>query len=391
MTEHAHLSASGAYRWLACPGSPTLAASVPAPPAGPFAAEGTAAHHMLEKYFRNEVKLSSWSTVKGVEVDKAMIAAVEMCVSFAEGVLYSSKGATLEAEQRVNLDQVAPDMFGTADLVIDAPFETLTIIDYKHGAGVNVEATDNPQLAYYALGVLAKYGQDYERLNLIIIQPRIRAGFEKVKLWQVDDIDQFVRDWTAKFKAGKQRCDAQKDTYVTGKHCQFCAGAAVCPQLYKEALEVAKMEFDGPKTLPRFPEPETQEIDRIAFILDHMDAVRGYLNRVSGFAIQMLESGAEIPGYKLVARRQNRKWRSERNTEKFLRSKGVLDIHETKLKSPYQIESVIASKKTIEEIQDYIATPDQNATIAPESDTRPAINALSDFDIIEDEDDNFEL
>ena len=46
--EHSELSASGAYRWMACPGSVQLCRTVPAKPSSSYALEGTAAHELAE-------------------------------------------------------------------------------------------------------------------------------------------------------------------------------------------------------------------------------------------------------------------------------------------------------------------------------------------------------
>lgn len=51
---------------------------------------------------------------------------------------------------------------------------TLRICDYKHGLGVLVDATDNPQMKCYALGALELFDDifDIDNVSMTIYQPR---------------------------------------------------------------------------------------------------------------------------------------------------------------------------------------------------------------------------
>ena len=63
--------------------------------------------------------------------------------------------------------------FGTADFVIVAD-DVMTIIDFKYGLGVLVEAENNSQMRMYALGALNLFESLYEikKVRMIIFQPR---------------------------------------------------------------------------------------------------------------------------------------------------------------------------------------------------------------------------
>ena len=64
---------------------------------------------------------------------------------------------TLLVEHRVDLTPLRPPvpMFGTADAIVIKPKRRqLHVIDLKYGAGVLVEAENNPQTRYYGLGAL---------------------------------------------------------------------------------------------------------------------------------------------------------------------------------------------------------------------------------------------
>lgn len=383
MTNHAKLAASNSHRWINCPGCVALAASLPASTTSIFAKEGTVAHKIISDYFSKKIGVNSWSAIDGIPITDEMKKSINTCIAFCEQLLYSQKGAQLYSEQKVCLKSIDKEMFGTADIIIDVPFDNLTVIDYKHGSGVEVFVENNSQLAYYALGALEKLGTNYDFMDLIIVQPRLRPGKLKIKKWHIADVPAFIEHWTEIFTTARLKVEMFPSKYIAGSHCQFCGGTAICPALYKKTLELAQKEFDTLDTLAAFPAPESLELQRLAQILQSANSIRKYLSAVESLAIQMLQSGAAIPRYKLVARRQNRKWRDENNVLQYLEKIGLKDIFESrKLKSPHQIEQMVSDKKTIEGLQMYLAdTNTNNTTIAHESDGREAVNPLSDFDI----------
>lgn len=61
----------------------------------------------------------------------------------------SCKDPMIMIEQRLDFSQWVPGGFGTGDCLIVAD-DTLTVIDYKHGLGVLVDAERNPQMMCYA-------------------------------------------------------------------------------------------------------------------------------------------------------------------------------------------------------------------------------------------------
>jgi hypothetical protein len=80
------------------------------------------------------------------------------------------------AEVRVDFSDYVPEGFGTCDNVMIGG-DTITITDYKHGKGVQVDAESNTQMMLYALGALKKYAQIFgdtiKNVRLCIVQPRI--------------------------------------------------------------------------------------------------------------------------------------------------------------------------------------------------------------------------
>jgi len=79
-----------------------------------------------------------------------------------------------------------------------------------------------------------------------------------------------------------------------------------------------------------------------------------------------------VPGYKLVAKRANRKWIDPELVESFVRSNAVEDYaYETKLRSVAQMEKVLKPLGVEVPAAFWDQTP-SGYTIAPEQDPRPA-------------------
>ena len=152
-------------------------------------AEGTLAHEIAEQKLRGAYEEVKSSTVKS-RITKAKKNAVwegeplykgemEECtdeyVSYIGGIYNQLRNPKIWIEKRVSMTPLSPDMFGTCDCAILSE-EVLHVIDYKHGRGVAVDVTDNPQAKLYAYGVLCdpsvRMLYNPQRIVLHIVQPR---------------------------------------------------------------------------------------------------------------------------------------------------------------------------------------------------------------------------
>lgn len=155
---HASLGASGAHRWIACPGSIRTGAGIPNK-SSRYADEGTAAHQLAERCLRDGSDAASHiggiESVRGVAhvVEEGMAEAVQVFLGIVR--THRAPGDALLIERRFDLSSIHPGMFGTNDACVISPSRrTLHVFDYKHGKGHAVEAAGNPQLRYYGLGAL---------------------------------------------------------------------------------------------------------------------------------------------------------------------------------------------------------------------------------------------
>jgi predicted ArsR family transcriptional regulator len=137
---------------------------------------------------------------------------------------------------------------------------------------------------------------------------------------------------------------------------------------------VAKEAFAPVPQSP--PAPDALTHDDLRRIMDAADMVESWLSAVRTHVRSLIENGLAQPeelGYKLVAGRASRKWKSEDEAEKALKSL-LADPDEAyvrKLLSPAQAEKLLkgADKKAL----DPLVEVSRGVQLAPLSDKREAI------------------
>ena len=397
---HAKLSPSAAKRWMACPGSIRLCAGIPYQ-SSTYADEGTVAHAVAEAILRDtKPNMSPGSAslyvgrygivektgVKFVTADKAkgnpkahrvtqeMADAVQVYIDH----VLSLPGDTRVVEAKVSAEAYAPGVYGTADAIVVDPFETLYVVDYKHGAGVPVYPEENPQAMIYALGAMAEYDMECENVEIIIVQPR--ADEERpIKSWRISTED--LRKWgqTELAEAAKRTKDPDAPV-CAGEHCRFCPAQPKCPAVAQEALAVAQQEF-SPAAIPArasLPSPELMTDEQISKVLAFAENILSpWIKEVTGYVQNRMEQGHKLPDWKLVRKRSIRKWADDDRVVAKLGVKLQGKIYDMKVKSPAQMEKVLKDHgldtKAIDPLLD--PTP-AGLTIAHASDKRPAVEVL---------------
>lgn len=260
--EHALCSASGADRWLNCPGTLALSQGLPEPEASPYAAEGTRAHELAERILRHweandrtlntawvdalrpEYADTEFDTGDGRRwgmVDYAMTY-VNLCLEQVAG--FDGKPA-VKIEHRLVLDQEL-GMFGTLDFVASGVRKgawTGMVVDLKYGKGKRVKVEDNPQLAYYAVALKRNSKKPLEQVKAVVVQPRLAQFYSELWYagWELEE-------WERKLKAGAEKAVRQlmgiePRELKRGGWCWFCPAKAVCPEMDKARNEKAAEEF----------------------------------------------------------------------------------------------------------------------------------------------------
>lgn len=233
MKAHSKFSASGAERWLACPGSVNLSEGIP-DISSKWAEEGIEAHKVLE-----EILIYKQIPPKGWAVTE-MKAHAANAANFLFKLHEKCKGSTLFAEQRVHLKFIHPEAFGTLDAAVVELFGTLHIIDFKYGAGVLVSAIENLQMIFYALAVAHDHQWNFQKVRLWIIQPRI-SGYDGPTFWEISIED--LEAYADVFRKGIARVEKEPSTFVEGTHCHWCKAKKICPLKQEKRLQQARNLF----------------------------------------------------------------------------------------------------------------------------------------------------
>ena len=352
---HSPLGASSAERWMNCPGSVKLIQTVTLPESdeSEYAREGTAAHAM-----------AAWCLEEGQDAWVAVLREPDWTPEMADAVqiyLDEVRGLTNDKtiahfEYRVSSAR-HPLFYGTVDAaVLDG--NCLHIRDFKYGAGVVVEVEDNPQILYYAYGMLQHFPA-VEHVTVGIVQPRAHHPDGHVRVAYRTAVE--VREWAEHVLFPAMDNVAIDQSLDPGAWCRFCPAKLVCPAL--TGLFGAAAKVDTRTVVHMGDEQLDREYDKLA-------AVKMYVAALEKRVLERLEAGAKMQYAKLVLKKANRVWRE--NAEEELAAKlGFDKIYETKMKSPPGIEDLGPSARKL--VKEYAYTPNTGYTVAHVLDSRLAV------------------
>ena len=376
MGSHALLSASSSKRWLNCPPSARLCAEVE-DTTSEYAKEGTDAHTLCEYKVKTMLGIEMQDPTADLSYyDEEM----ERCANdyacyIMEGLedikVYCNDPLVL-IEQRLDFSKYVPDGFGTGDCLIVAD-NTLYIIDFKYGKGVEVDSEDNPQMMCYAIGALELFDRlyDIENVCMIIFQPRI----ENISVSNMSVTELY--NWAENtLKPIAQLAYEGKGEFKAGDHCQFCKIKASCRKRAEYNMELAKYDFEEPAELT------DEEISEI--LIKSGDLV-SWVSDVKEYALNQAIQGKNYPNLKLVEGRSNRKYLNEEEAARAVIAAGY-DPYEKKLLGITSMTSLLGKTKFMEVLGDLVYKPQGKPTLVLESDKRPAMQ-INDF--IEEREENY--
>ncbi len=367
---HAVLSASSSDRWLHCPPSVRLSESYP-DRSSDFAAEGTDAHSLCEYKLKKALGLPADDPTENLtwynsEMEECADSYASYVMELLEEAKHICSDPIVCIEQRVNFSRWVQDGFGTGDCIIISD-GTLHIVDYKHGKGVEVSATGNPQLRLYSLGALEIFDgiYDIEEVCMTIFQPR-KGNISTDHISKEDLLSWADGELSEKAKLAYEG----SGDFNCGEWCRFCKAKAECRERAIYNLELARYDFEAPPLLSD---------EEIAAILTKIDALTSWASDIKEYALQQAISGKEWSGWKLVEGRSNRKYTSEAVVAAAVTEAGF-DPYEKKVLGVTAMQKMLGKSRFEELLSPYIEKPQGKPTLVPESDKRPAMNtAKNDF------------
>lgn len=359
--EHSPLGASGAERWMHCPGSIALleAFNLPETEEPAYRSEGTTAHEGAYKCLSEG--LDSWEIIGQTfgkhEFTSEMSIAVQDYLDACRRVIAENPGGEAFYEQSIDFPEFHPYFYGTTDFAYVVGSQ-LFIRDFKYGIGLAVDVEDNVQTMYYAFGVARKH-EGVKHINLGIVQPRAFHPDGPIRTWEISD--EALISWAYEtLRPAMERALLERD-FVAGSHCRFCPAKLICPLMKSLFGAAAQCNPDEIHLL------STEDIGRSYALID---PVKFYLKALQDETLRRLTRGAHVEGVKLVPQKADRVFKD--GAEQAFRLKfGSKAFTEPSLRSPAQMEKLGTEAKTL--VKSWAYTPQTGYTVAPLSDKRAGI------------------
>lgn len=384
--KHALLSASSSHKWLECPPSARLEEQFPNK-TSEYMEEGTLAHEIAEfkvrSYFLEAISKTAYTRKlnklkKSEFFNEEMLRHTDTYLEYIkEEAMETNTRPFIAVEQKIDYSKYVPEGFGTADCVLISS-NTLQIIDFKYGKGVKVDAEDNPQLKLYALAALEQFGMFYDikDIKLSIVQPRI------------DNISEYILlkselvDWGNNVVIPQaQKAFMGLGEFKQGEHCRFCRAKGACEFRAKENMKVVEKiyKIEDKAVTGSF----CLSNEEIGEMLTKTEGVEDWIKDLKDYALSLLLIGKNIPGYKAVEGKSNRKIADLDKAFEILKASGVDEalLYERKPLTLTQLEKAIGKKEIAKTIGDFIEKPKGAPTLAKETDKREPykVSAAEEF------------
>lgn len=399
---HAILGGSKAGMYLACPGSISMQDGIPDLPVSASAEEGTAAHaiceHQIRNFLRCKAEGGEYDEYPHKPSDKEIESALLYVDMIWTKVLENSitkKAYGIEDLMTLNAEY---SMFGYIDFwciyIDDKGKRVGVIVDYKNGYH-EVPVEKNPQLAFYACALREEIkagGKDLDYVRTVVIQPYGESvdPADPDSCYKEDKITQKQLDaWKKKFDDVAYEIfvaipEGKKPKLSAGSHCKYCKAQAICPEFGKSQVKNSSLALLDVEEI-QFPEIEKIPLEVLVNIIKHEKDLTGWIKNIKAYAVALAKDG-NLPGYKVVESRTNRKWNDALTSEEYpnsdefigasLNEHGVEEPFVCKLKNLGQVEKDLIeagySKKEARSLVDnYTTKPRGGPTLASEDDPRP--------------------
>lgn len=368
------LGVSHSNRWMICQAAPRMASLSPTieQAATTDRNVGLDAHHVAELVLASNGTRAPREFV-GQQLPHGTVFTLDHAIAvgvYVKDVLDITQhcSESLLVEDRNDLTWLGPGIVAIVDAAAyDNTSRHITVWDLKFG-----HSPRDPQYDWQMIGnglaIAFKY-PEAQRIDLRIVQPNV-YGDEPIKSWELD-IDE-LKQYGAQMRTAAEAIQTGNSPAVPGMHCRGCRAAHTCPALAEYNKRLGAALSESSRTQPQFKTP--QEISLELDVLNTLNTtVKARKEALDAYAYQMADKQAvNVPGYKLVAKRSQRRITDASTFVETARTFGYSDAllhHEPKLLSPAQLENAGVNKELVEM---FTEKPDAGKQLAPMSDKRPA-------------------
>lgn len=413
---HRKFSPSQSERFTLCRGSVNLLQRTPPRPTSKWAEEGTQAHNVLEYALRNSIERAAdvltladfaYITFENDDKRKEFCASVDDALDYVFALLqeidllHGDAVLFVESEVHPPVSSAPGEASGFCDIAIySASARRLWVMDYKHGAGIAKAVIGNSQVKQYACGFLFQDNSSVDPANvdtvtLVIIQPRAFHPDGDIRAYDTTPAALF--DYLMELDAIIEDCQRPDAPLTPGEdQCRFCDARTTCPAAEAAALRSISTTFAAVRDVaePRLPDPKQLDVQRLAYIKQSRSLIVGWLDAVDKHIDELMRSGQEVPGFKMVQTRAEREWYGD-DKEVISKLAGLIgctdyELYRVKMPTITDAERMVVEafkarvprgrrKQAAEDAKQAMAfltlkQSSGNVTVVPAEDPRPAVN-----------------
>jgi len=321
---------------------------------GDPAREGTA----VGEYLTAMIKQQTETPVFGVTASNGYFVSDEMkyyALEMYRYLLVKAEGNQIFSEERIDWVTDAGTVRGQFDagFVVGGRIEgqhrlgaTLYVPDLKYGWKI-VDVHENWQLLGYAIGMhkqLLTQGIYIDNIVMQIHQPRPYHPDGKIREWTITTAE--LIEYYHKIVAQMREFQSGNKTLITGSSCQYCDAAAACPALNKafhNAVDIVMSDYTE-------KELTNQDLADLISILERAeDVIEIKAKSIKQLAVSRLQNNQMIPGYGMIQKFGDRKWKDGVTAESVKMMTGV-DLMKSEMMSPNQAEKAGVNKKLTEQL-----------------------------------------
>jgi len=374
-TTHSPVGASGAERWMNCPGSVRLPGGAWMEPeeAPEYQTRGTAAHELAAQCLNSSA--DAWEfmgqKILGVEIDQEIASGVQVYLDEIKRVRAWAESISVPTIELVEAHRIAKDhplCYGTLDFAAIAGSYAY-LRDYKNGAGVTVEVEGNPQFLYYAYLLLDAYPQ-IKGIQIGVVQPNAFHPDGPVRVCEVSapEVLRWARNEMLPALA-KAVSEAAELELLPGEWCRFCPKKLGCPVLHGLYKTAATTDVE------KLPQLDTPALGRDYALLPQ---VKQYIKAVEDEIFRRLNSGEKCEDAKLVYKKTDRVWKPDAESV-FIAALGDKAFSQPTLLSPAQMEKAGPDAKDL--VREYAYTPVAGLTVALRTDKRSEVTVRTSTEV----------